>query len=141
MREPFDGSERPLDLASEKDVGGGRQIVAQGEVLIDDLDALLARLDGPVEVDGLFIEDDLPGGRRKVSGDHFDERRLSRAIVAHQADDLAASDRKIDVAQRRDRAEKFGNASRLKERGRSLRAVRHTLASTPIISISSQFAL
>ena len=36
------------DLAPEKDVGGGRQVVAEREILVHDLDAVLARLDRPV---------------------------------------------------------------------------------------------
>ena len=46
----------PLDLAAQEHVGGGRKIVAQREVLVDDLDALLARFDGLVEMDRLAVE-------------------------------------------------------------------------------------
>ena len=42
----------PLQLAAEEDVRGGGQVVAEREVLIDDLDALGARLDRLVEMLG-----------------------------------------------------------------------------------------
>ena len=89
--EPAERPEPPLDLAPEKDIGGGGQIVAEREVLIDDLDALLARLDGLMKMHRLAVEDDLAGGRGKVAGDDLDQGRLAGAVVAHQAEDLAAS--------------------------------------------------
>ena len=55
--EPSNWPDRSLDLASQENVGRRRQIVAQREVLIDDLDALFARFDRFVEMDGFFVED------------------------------------------------------------------------------------
>ena len=52
------GPNAALDLAAEKDIGRRGQIVAEGEILIDDLDAFLARLDRPVEMDRLAVEHD-----------------------------------------------------------------------------------
>ena len=52
------GPMRRLSFAAEEDVGGGRQIVAERKVLIDDLDALLARLDRTVEMRPLAVEPD-----------------------------------------------------------------------------------
>jgi len=112
-----------------------------GEVLIDDLDALLARLDGAVEMDVFLSSTISPedGGKFPLSP--------SRAWTCpphyrHQPDDLAASDGKIDVAQRRDRAEKFGNASRLKDGSCSLCAVRHArLHPDHLVDISTSPAL
>ena len=100
----------PLQLAAEKDVGGGRQVVAKGEVLVDDLDPLGAGVDRLVKVLHLALDPDLAFGGTEVPGDHPHERRLSGAVVAHEADDLAGLDRKIDALQRLDRAEMLGDA-------------------------------
>lgn len=43
--------------------------------------------------------------RVEIAGDHLDQRRLARAIVAHQADDLAGFDRQRHVVDRLDGAE------------------------------------
>ena len=48
-------------LAPEEHVRGSRQIVAQRQVLIDDLDALLARFDRPMEVHRGPYEYSVPG--------------------------------------------------------------------------------
>ena len=57
--EELERAEAAADLAAEEDVGGCRQIVAEREVLIDDLDAALAGLDRLVEMDRLVLEQDL----------------------------------------------------------------------------------
>ena len=57
------GPTRLRELAAEEDVRSGRQVVAEREVLIDDLDPLLARLDRLVELHRLVVQDDLAGGR------------------------------------------------------------------------------
>ena len=65
-------AERPealLDLAAEKDVLRGGQIVGQRQVLIDDLDPLGARLDRLVEVADLAVDGDLALARREIAGD------------------------------------------------------------------------
>ena len=54
--EDADRADALAQLAPEKDVGGGREIVAEREVLIDDLDAVLARLDRPVEMHLLAVD-------------------------------------------------------------------------------------
>ena len=54
--EDADRADALAQLAPEKDVGGGGQIVAEREILIDDLDAVLARLDRPVEMHLLAVD-------------------------------------------------------------------------------------
>ena len=56
MIEPAERADAALDLAPEEHVGGGGQIVAERQVLIDDLDALLARFDRLVEMHVLAAE-------------------------------------------------------------------------------------
>ena len=46
--ENLERAEALADLAAEEDIGGGGQIVAEREILMDDLDAVLAGLDRPV---------------------------------------------------------------------------------------------
>ncbi len=50
--ERLDGTEQValLDLAPEEDVGADVEVAGQGQVLVDGLDARLARLDGAREV-------------------------------------------------------------------------------------------
>jgi hypothetical protein len=43
------------------------------------------------------------------SADDLDQRRLARAVVAEQPEDLALAQVQVDVAQRRDRAEALGD--------------------------------
>ena len=53
MRGIVEDAHRPdalAQLAAEEDIGGRRQIVAEREVLIDDLDAVLARFDRAMEM-------------------------------------------------------------------------------------------
>ncbi len=52
-------AERPdalRDLPAEEDVGRRGQVVAEGEVLVDDLDALASRIGRAAEVDRLAVE-------------------------------------------------------------------------------------
>src|SRR6185312_643735 len=96
-------------LAAEKDVARRREIVAEREVLIDDLDAGRPRFRGAMEVDGLALEQNLAGGRREVAGHDPDQRRLAGAVVAHETEDLAGLKVEADVGERLDSAEALGD--------------------------------
>ena len=61
-------------------------------VLEDRLDAGLARARGVPAGDRLAADDDLAAGRLDDAGEDLDERRFAGAVVADQADDLAAVD-------------------------------------------------
>ena len=86
-------------LARQEDVGRCRQVVAQREVLIDDLDAGGARIDRLVEMDRPAFQQHLAARRREIAGDDLDQRRLAGAVVAHEPDNLAAVEREIDLRQ------------------------------------------
>jgi hypothetical protein len=73
---------------AEEHVGASGQVVAQRQILIDDLDAVAARIDRLREMHLAILDLHLPGGRREVAGDDLDQRRLARAIVAHQSQHL-----------------------------------------------------
>ena len=98
-----------------KTFSAARQVVAQSEVLVDDLDTLGARVDGLVEVLGLAVDPELAFGRREVAGDDLDQGRLAGAVVAHEAHDIAGLDREIDALQRLDGAEMLGDALELQQ--------------------------
>ena len=60
---------------------------------------------GLCDLDELAVELDGPGIRGVHAGEHLDERRLARAVVADEGDDLALVDPEVDVGERLDRAE------------------------------------
>src|SRR3954454_7612271 len=101
----LEGAERSLALAAEEDVLGRREVIAQGQVLVDDLDALSPRVDRLVEMDRAVVDPDLALGRREVAGDDLDQGRLAGAVVAHEADRLARLDLEAHALGRLDRAD------------------------------------
>ena len=88
-----DATAEPRHFAAEKDVGGGGQIVAERQVLMDDLDAVAAGIDRLVHDQVLAVHAQGAMGWQEVAGDHLDQRRLAGAVVAHQPDDFARLDR------------------------------------------------
>ena len=107
--EHAEGAGALLQFAAQKHIGGGGQIVAQRQILMDDLDAVLARLDRAVhdEVRALHPHRAMRGS--EIAGYDFDQRRFARAIVAHQADDLARLEAQRHIVKRVNRAKMLGN--------------------------------
>ena len=91
-RPPVDEPERaeaqPQRLLAEQHVGDGVEVVAQREVLVHGLDAVLARR-RRAEAHRLAADADLAGVRRVQAAEDLDERALAGAVVADEADDLA----------------------------------------------------
>ena len=116
-------TEPALELAPEENVCRGRQIVGEREILVDDLDAYGARVNGAVEMHRFTLEADLSVVWRKVAGDDLDERRLAGAVVTHQADHLAWEYLNVHVMQRADCAEVLADTRQFQDRlpGRSHR--------------------
>ena len=108
--------EAAAQFASEKDVRCRRQIVAERQVLVDDLDAVLSRFHRPVKNEFLAIQAHGAVARSKVAGDHLDQRGLAGAVVAHQADDLSRFERKRNIVDRLDGAEMFGDIGEFENR-------------------------
>ena len=97
------------ELAAEEDVRRRRQVVAEREVLVDDLDAMLARLDRPVEDDFLSVDPDGAVRGAEISGDDLDQRRLAGAVVAHKADNLRLVEAERNIVEGLDGAEVLRN--------------------------------
>src|SRR5690606_12230526 len=84
---------------------GGSQIVAERQVLVDDFNAAVTRVDAVGEAHGFAIEPDVALTGPEVAGDNLDDGRLAGAVVAHQPDHLAAAERQIDALERVDGSE------------------------------------
>ena len=105
-----------MQLAAEEDVLGRAEIVAQGQVLVDDLDALAAGISRLLKMLDLVAQADLALRRQEIAGDNLDQRRLAGAVVAHEAQDLAGLDRQVDASQRLDRAKVLSDAPQFQQR-------------------------
>ena len=105
-----------LDLAAEEDVGADVEIVGEREVLINRLDAVAARIHRRRERDRRAVEDDLAVVGLVDSRHTFDQRRLARAVVAEQADDLAAPHLQAHAVDRRQPAETLAQVADLQQR-------------------------
>ena len=105
MIEHVQGSEANPELSAQKHIGCGGEIVAQSEILVDDLDPGLASLERFVKRDGSAIDGKGAVAGAEVASNDFDERRLAGAIISHQAHDLAALQRHRDVSEGLDRTE------------------------------------
>ena len=108
----IDEAEAVGDLAPDEEIAPERLLLRQRFVLVDGLDRQVVRhAHGVVGKVEFPVADEYPPRRwREHARQHLDQRRLSGAVVADQPDDFVAADRKIDVAQRLDRAEEFLHA-------------------------------
>jgi hypothetical protein len=116
----LDRPEAAKGFPAQEDIGGRGQVVAQREVLIDDLDPALPRLDRFVEVDRPVLQDDVAGGRREVAGNDLDQRRLAGAVIAHQSQHLARIEVKIDIGQGANRAKVLRDLAKGEDRQASV---------------------
>ena len=89
----------PANLPPEEDVLRDRQLGREGEILVDDLDPLVARLAGRVEDDLLAVDEEGALRGTDCAAEDLEERRLAGSVVAHEPDDLAALDLDVDVLQ------------------------------------------
>ena len=91
---------RLLQLAAEEHVVDDVEVVAQREVLVDDLDAEGGGCPcGPCTLHRLAVEDVLTGVEGVDAGDALDQGALAGAVVADQRGDLARRDVEVDAAQ------------------------------------------
>src|ERR1700722_48104 len=114
--EDFERPDSPVHFASKEDIGGGGQIVAKRQILMHDLDAVLAGLNRPMHRQfGAFHAHRAMGGA-EIAGDDLHQRRFAGAIVAHQPDDLAGLKDKRNIGEGLDGAEMLGDILQLKYR-------------------------
>ena len=97
------------DLAAHEDVADDGLLDGERAILEHRLDAGVARAGARSSCDRLAADEDLAAGRLDHAGEDLDQRRLAGAIVADQADDLAAVDVQVDAAEREDAAVGLGD--------------------------------
>ena len=104
-------------LVAEEDVLGDRQVGHQGELLVDDHDALgLGVVDGR-EADGAAAVVDLAlvAASRLDAGEHLHERGLAGAVLAADRVDLALVDRQGHVLEGDDAGKSLGDGPHLED--------------------------
>ena len=76
---------------------------------MNDLDPRRAGLAGRVEADWLVVDQDDSGGGRKLAGDDSHQSRLSGTVLADQGQNFARTERKRDIIDGRERAERMAD--------------------------------
>jgi hypothetical protein len=100
-------------LAAEVHVLDDVEVVAEREVLVDDLDPEACGVLRAVDRHPLAAEIHLAGVHRVDPRDALDQRRLAGAVVADEGHHLAFAGLEVDVRQRLDRAERLRDAAEL----------------------------
>ncbi len=108
-----EGSDASGQLAAQEDVLVDAQVPRQGQVLVDHLDTQHTGVGRAVETDWMALHEDLARARRVESGEALHERRLARAVVANDSEDLTALEGQADVAERHDLPEPLRDAAGL----------------------------
>ena len=106
----------PGDLAPGEEVVGRPQVVEEREILVDGLDAELARVRRGVDRHLLAVHADHTAVEAVDAVQALDQRRLAGAVVAEQRHHLASEDVEVDVFERRDRAEALARTAHAQHR-------------------------
>jgi len=114
------GQEHEAPLPAEQEIGGHVQVVAEREVLPYHGDAAAAG-HRRITADGTALEQHVAARRRHVARDAPHERRLARAVLARESDDLPGAHIEIDAAQRDERSERDGEVTKRQHRSTSSR--------------------
>ena len=104
-----------VGLAAEVHVLDDVEVVAQREILVDDLDPEVRRVLRAVDRDGLAVEDDLAAVGVVDAGDALDQRRLAGAVVTDERHHLTCSHLEVDLGECLDRAEVLRHSPELEE--------------------------
>ena len=112
---PVDEAAGALALIVEEDVLGDRQVGAEGELLMDDDDALRLAVAEALELHLVAHEDDVAvvGAVRVDPRQHLHEGGFAGAVLAADGVDLAALDREVHVRERLDAGEGLGDVAHL----------------------------
>src|SRR5439155_3821587 len=121
--EPGQGRRTQL-LAAEEEVARGVEVLREREVLVDGLDAELARLAWVRDGDGSAVDRDLAGVGLVDAGENLDQRRLAGPVVADERVHLVRPEREVALAQCHDTSEVLLDVPRFEQR-RWWRRLRH----------------
>ena len=94
-------------LAPEVHVLDDVEVVAQREILVDDLDPQANGVLRAVDVDLLALEQDGAAIDRMDARDALDQRGLPRTVVADERHHLAGAHLEVDISESLDRAERL----------------------------------
>src|SRR5439155_3234650 len=111
-------------LAAEEEVARRVEVVREREILVDGLDAELARLARVCDGDRSAIDRDLAGVSVVHPGDDLDQGRLAGPVVADDRVDLVRPEREVRLAQCDDTAKVLLDVPRF-EQGWRWRRRRH----------------
>ena len=89
------------------------QVLDQGQVLVDGLDAHAAGIGGRAQLDRVALEDQVARVGGMEAGQNLDQRGLAGPVVAHQPEHLALMQLHVHVAQGRHRAKALADVLRL----------------------------
>jgi hypothetical protein len=103
-------------LAAQVHVLDHVEVVAQGEVLVHDLDSQPGRVLRAVDVHGFPLEEDLAAVRGVDAGHALDQGRFARAVVTDERHDLSLAHLEVDVGERLYRPERLRDAAELEDR-------------------------
>src|SRR5215204_7712699 len=92
---------RMRELAPEEEIGGDIEVIGEREILIHRFDAEILSVAWAAETHGMALEHDLALIRSDRTGQHFDQRRFARGVVAAERVDLAGEDPEVDPVERR----------------------------------------
>jgi hypothetical protein len=105
-----------VQLSAEENIGGGGEVVAQRQILIDHFDAFFARFDRAMKVN-FFAADAHGAGRgRKIPGHDLHQRGFAGAVVAHKSHDFTGFNGERHIGECLNGAEMLGYAGQLKHR-------------------------
>ena len=105
-----------MRLAAEVHVLDDVEVVAEREILVDDLDPELGGVLRAVDRDRLAVEEDLAAVGRVDAGDALDQRRLAGTVVADERHHLAGAHLEVDVGERLHGAEVLRDPAELEQR-------------------------
>lgn len=111
-------------LAADMDVLRDAQVRREAELLIDHRDARFARGERPVDRDRPAVDQDLATGIGLIRArQDLHERRLARAVLAHQRMDLARVDGEAHAGERAHGRERLADAAHLEQRAGRIRTL------------------
>ena len=129
------------DLAAEEHIVGDRQRRRQRQILIDGLDAGLARVDRRAEMHDFAGEPDLARVGDHRAAERLDQRRFAGAVVADHGEDLAGIEVEIGVVERGDAPVALDQPARGEDRvRRSFETLRIHWSSATATMISTPMA-